>query len=141
MEKQPEVGGGPKRPTLWAQAFSAARVAANKCHVNFKERQKRDLVWMVFVAFALIQSYFVRELLVAFFFFTVFYLCLAVLVVVFILVVDALDLGSVWLESQGRTFLSLVRHHIASSAYMVSQPKHGALHRIQKLRAGPNPEP
>jgi hypothetical protein len=37
MEKQSEVGGGPKRPTLWAQAFSAARVAANKCHVNFKE--------------------------------------------------------------------------------------------------------
>jgi hypothetical protein len=65
MEKQSEVGGGPKRPTLVAQAFSAARVAANKCHVNFKERQKRDLVWMALVAFALIQSYFVRELLVA----------------------------------------------------------------------------
>ena len=96
---------------------------------------------MVFVAFALIQSYFVRELLVAFFFFTVFYLCLAVLIVVFILVVDALDLGSVWLESQGRTFLSLVRHYLASSAYMVSLPKHRAVHRIQKLKSGPNPDP
>jgi len=94
---------------------------------------------MTLVAFALIQSYFVRELLVAFFFFTVFYVCLAVLVVVFILVVDALDLGSVWLKSQGRTFLSLVRHHLASSAYMLSQPK--PVHKIQNLRAGPNPEP
>jgi len=61
--------------------------------------------------------------------------------VLFILVIDALDRGSVWLESQGRTFLSLVRHYLGSPAYMVSLPKHRAVHRIQKLKAGPNPDP
>ena len=96
---------------------------------------------MTLVAFALIESYFVRELLVAFFFFTVFYACLAVLVVLFVLVVDALDRGSVWLGAQGRKFLSLVRHYLASSAYMVSLPKNRAVHRIQKLKSGPNPDP
>jgi len=141
MKKQPEVGGGRQRPTLWERAFSVAGVAANKCHVNFKERQNRNLVWMTLVAFALIESYFVRELLVAFFFFTVFYACLALLVVFFVLVVDALDRGSVWLGTQGRTFLSLVRHYLASSSYMVSLPKHHAVHRIQKLKSGPNPNP
>ena len=100
MKKQPEVGGGRQRPTLWERAFSAAGIAANKCRVNFKERQNRNLLWMTLVAFALIESYFVRELLVAFFFFTVFYACLAVLVVLFVLVVDALDRGSVWLGTQ-----------------------------------------
>jgi hypothetical protein len=140
MKKQPEVGGGRQRPTLWERAFSAAGVAANKCRVNFKERQNRNLVWMTLVAFALIESYFVRELLVAFFFFTVFYACLAVLVVLFVLVVDALDRGSVWLGTQGRTFPSLVRHYLASSAYMVSLPKHRVVHRIQKLKAGANPD-
>ena len=141
MEKQSEVGGGRQRSTLWERAFSVAVVASNKCRVDFKERQNRDWAWMALVAFALIQSYFVRELLVAFFFFTVFYACLAVLVVLFILVVDALDRGSVWLDSQGRTFLSLVRHYLASRAYMVSLPKHRAVHRIHKLRTGPNPDP
>ena len=140
MKKQPEVDGGRQRPTLWEPAFSAAGVAASKCRVNFKERQNRNLLWMTLVAFALIESYFVRELLVAFFFFTVFYACLAVLVVLFVLVVDALDRGSVWLGTQGRTFLSLVRHYLASSAYMVSLPKHRAVHRIQKLKSGPNPD-
>jgi hypothetical protein len=141
MKKQPEVGGGRPRPTLWERAFSAAGVAANKCRVNFKERQNRSLVWMTLVALALIESHFVREVLVAFFFFTVFYACLAVLVVLFVLVVDALDRGSFWLGTQGRTFLSLVRHYLASSAYMVSLPKHRVVHRIQKLKAGANPDP
>ena len=141
MNKQPEVSGGQQRPTSWEHAFSVAGVAANKCRVNFKERQNRNLVWMTLVAFALIESYFARELLVAFFFFTIFYACLAVLVVLFILVVDALDRGSVWLESQGRTFLSLVRDYRGPSAYRVSLPKHRAVHRIQKLKTGPNPDP
>jgi hypothetical protein len=56
---------------------------------------------MTLVALALIESHFVREVLVAFFFFTVFYACLAVLVVLFVLVVDALDRGSVWLGGPG----------------------------------------
>jgi len=141
MNKQPEVSGDQQRPTSWEQAFSVAGVAANKCRVNFKERQNRNLVWMTLVAFALIESYFVRELLVAFFFFTVFYACLALLVVLFVLVVDALDRGSVWLGVQGRTLLSLVRHCLAFSAYMVSLPKHRGVHRIQKLKTGPNPDP
>ncbi len=111
--------------------MSVMRLAENKGYVFLRDRRK--WIWVTLVALASIQSYFVRELLVALFFFTIFYVILAALAVLYILIVDALDCGSVWVESLGRSFLSLVHHHFASPARVPSLPKDRAVHRIQKL--------
>ena len=110
------------------------RLAENKCYAFLNDRQKRKWIWLTLGALVSIQSYFLRELLVALFFFTIFYLVLAALAVLYILFVDALDWGSVWVESLGRSLLSLARHHFASPVRVPSLPKDRAVHGIQKLR-------
>lgn len=109
------------------------RLAENECYFFLNDRRKRKWIWLTLVAFASIQSYFVRELLVALFFFTILYVVLAALAILYILFVDALDCGSVWVESLGRSLLFLARHHFASPARVPSLPKDRAVHRIQKL--------
>ena len=107
-----------------------------KAYVLLKDHRKRKWIWVILVALAAIQSYFVRQLLVAFLFFTVLYVILAVLVVLYILFVDVLDYGTVWLESLGRSALSLAHHHFISPAKLMSLAKERALHRTHKLGHG-----
>jgi hypothetical protein len=78
-------------------------------------------MWMALLVLAAIYSYFVRQLLVALLFFTVFYVLLAALVVLYILFVEALDRGTVWLESFGRSFPDFAHHHFASPAWLASR--------------------
>lgn len=109
------------------------RLVEKKGYVLFRDRRKRKWIWVTLVSLASFQNYFVRELLVALSFFTILYVILAALAVLCILLVDALDCGSVWMESVGRSFLSLAHHHCASPARLPSPTKGRALHRIQKL--------
>jgi hypothetical protein len=99
-------------------------------------RRKRKWIWVILVALASIQSYFVRQLLVALLFFTVLYIILAAAVVLYILFVDLLDRGILWLESLGRSLLSLAHHHLASPATLPSPTMERALHGMQKLGHG-----
>lgn len=103
--------------------FSAVQDVSKRGYVLLRGR--RELKWIlgILVAFISFQSYFVRQLLAALFFFTIFYVILAALVALYILIVDALDCGSVWVESLGRSFLSLVCHHFASPARVPVVPK------------------
>ena len=91
---------------------------------------------MILVALASIESYFVRQLLVALLFFTILYIVLAVLVVLYILFVDVLDYGTLWLESLGRSALSSAHHHFISPAKLMSIAKDRAFHRAHKLGHG-----
>lgn len=118
---------------VWELLFSAVRDLSKRGYVLLRGR--RELKWIlgILVTFVSFQSYFVRELLAAFFFFTMLYVILAVLAVLYILIVDALDCGSVWVESLGRSFLSLVRHHFESPARVQNLPKGRALDSGQKL--------
>lgn len=83
-----------------------------------------------------IQSYFVRQLLAALFFFTILYLILATLVVLYMLFVDVRDCGTVWLESLGHSVQSLAHHHSASPATLPNPAKDRTFHGIQKLGHG-----
>ena len=91
---------------------------------------------MILVALASIQSYFVRQLLVALLFFTVLYAVFAVLVVLYILFVNVLDYGTHWLGSLGRSALSSAHHHFISPAKLMSIAKDRAFHRAHKLGHG-----
>jgi hypothetical protein len=133
MKKPSEFGSLLQGEPTWESFLSVIRFTENKGYVLFTDRRKRKWIWVTLVGLASIQSYFVRELVAALFFFTIFYVFLAALVVLYILFVDALDHGSVWLGSFGRSFLSLVHHHFASPARVPSLPKDRAVHRIQKL--------
>jgi hypothetical protein len=124
-----QVGG-------WQLLSSAVRYLRPRNYHLLRDRRKQKWIWAILIALASYQSYFVRELLVALFFFTILYAILAALVVLYILMVDALDRGSVWVESLGRSFLSSARHHFASPARVPTLPKDRAVHRIPKL--GPN---
>lgn len=91
---------------------------------------------MILVGLASVESYFVRQLLVALLFFTVLYVIVAVLVVLYVLFVDLLDYGTVWLGSLGRSALSSAHHHFISPAKLMSLAKDRAFHRTHKLGHG-----
>jgi hypothetical protein len=112
------------------------RLVEKKAYVLLRDRRKRRWIWVILVTLASIQSYFVRELLVALLFFTVLYVILAAAVVLYILFVDLLDRGILWLESFGRSVVSLAHHHFASPATLPSPTKDRTLHGIQKLGPG-----
>jgi len=114
----------------------ALRLVTKKTYVLLRDRRKRKWIWVILVAFASVQSYFVRQLLVALLFFAILYVILAVLVVLYILFVDVLDYGTLWLESFGRPVVSLAHHHFASPATLPSPTKERALHAMQKLGHG-----
>jgi hypothetical protein len=124
-----QVGG-------WQFLSSAVRHLRARNYRFLRDRRKQKWIWAILIALASYQSYFVRQLVVALFFFTILYAILAALVVLYILMVDALDRVSVSVESLGRSFLSSARHHFALPARVPSLPKDRAVHRIQKL--GPN---
>ena len=133
MEKPSGFSSPLQGRSSWEPLSSVMRLAENKCYVFLSDRRKRKWIWVTLVALVSIRSYFVRELLVAFFFFTIFYVILAALAILYILFVDALDCGSVWVESRARSLLSLARHHFASPARVPSLPKDRAVHKIRRL--------
>lgn len=122
-----------KQFAVWQSLFSAVWDVSKRSYVLLRDRRKLKWILAILVTLISFQSYFVRELLSALLLFTVVYVILATLAVVFILIVDALDRGSVWVESLGRSFLSSARHHFTSPARVSSLPKGRALDSGQKL--------
>lgn len=121
----PSQGGSPWKPFL-----SAIRLVEKKGCVLFRNCRKRKWIWITLIVLGATESYFVRELIVAFFFFTILYVILAALVVLYILLVDVLDYGTLWLESFGRSVLSLAHHRFASPARLPSATKDQTLHKL-----------
>ena len=81
-------------------------------------------ILVLLAAFISFQSYFVRELVAALFFFTVLYVILAALVALYILFDHALYSGILWLAAAGRSFYPFLHNHLASPGRMLSFP-HG----------------
>lgn len=133
MEGPTKFGSRSQAASARESSSRILRLVDKKGHVLLRDRRKRKWIWVILVALASIQSYFVRQLLAALLFFTILYVILATLVMLYILFVDALDRGTVWFESLGRSLLSLAHHHFASPAGLPSPTKDQALHRIQKL--------
>ena len=66
--------------------------------------------------FICFQSYFVRELLAALFFFTILYAIVAALVVLYLLICDVLYSGILRVASLGHSFHLFLHDHVASLA-------------------------
>lgn len=122
-----------ERFSVWQLLLSAVWDVSKRSYVLLRDRRKLKWILAILVTFISFQSYFVRELLSALFLFTIVYVILATLAVAYILIVDVLDRGSIWVESIGRSFLSSARHHFASPARVPNLPKGRALDSGQKL--------
>lgn len=104
--------------------FSATRDVTSRGYVFLRDHRKVEWILLMLAAFISFQSYFVRELVAALFFFTVLYVILAALVVLYILFDQALYSGILWLASAGRSFYPILHNHFASPGRMPSFP-HG----------------
>ena len=109
---------------LWRMLFSAVRDVSNRCHVLLREHRKLKWALAALLAFVSVQSYLVRELLAALFFFTILYAILVALVVLYLLFDHALYSGILWLASVGRSFYPFLHSHLTSPTRVLSLP-HG----------------
>jgi hypothetical protein len=99
--------------------FSAVRDVSSRGYVFLRDHRKVEWILVLLAAFLSLQSYFVRELVAALFFFTVLYVILAALVALYILFDHALYSGILWLAA-GRSFYPFLHNHLASPGPMLS---------------------
>ena len=109
---------------LWRMLFSAVRDVSNRCHVLLREHRKLKWALAALVIFVSVQSYLVRELLAALFFFTILYAILVALVALYLLFDHALYSGILWLASIGRSFYPFLHSHLTSRSRVLSL-RHG----------------
>jgi hypothetical protein len=101
---------------LWRMFFSAVRDLTNRGYILLKDRRKLKWALAVLVAFISFQSYFLRELVAALFFFTILYAVLAALVTLYVLFDHVLYSGILWVGSLGHSFCLFLHNHIASAS-------------------------
>ncbi len=133
MSKPSEFSSLPHGRSSGNAFLAATTLTRDKLSLFLRDRRNRKWIWLALVALAFTRSYFVRELIVALFFFTIFYIFLMVLALFYIVTVDAMDYGSNWVGSLVRAFLLSVRHHFASPVRVPSLPKDHFVHRYKKL--------
>ncbi len=112
-----------ERFTVLQALFSAVRDVSNRSYVFLRDRKVKCIL-AVLATFISFQSYFVRELLAALFFFTILYAILVALVALYLLFDHALYSGILWLASVGRSFYPFLHNHLASPGRVLSLP-HG----------------
>lgn len=105
---------------LWRILFSAVRNLSNRGYVLLKDHRKRKWALAVLVAFISFQSYFVRELAAALFFFAILYAVLAALVTLYVLFDHVLYSGILWVGSLGHSFCLFLHNHNASPSRVLS---------------------
>ena len=109
-----------ERFAVWQALFFAVRDVSNRGYVLLRDRRTLKWILAVLVTFISLQSYFVRELLAALFFFTILYVILAALAALYLLVDHALYSGILWLASVGRSFYPFLHNHLASPSQVLS---------------------
>jgi hypothetical protein len=123
---------------LWRMLFPAVRDLRNRGYVLLRDHRKLKWALAVLVAFIFFQSYFVRELVAALFFFTILYAVLATLVTSYVLFDHVLYSGTLWVGSLGHSFCLFLHNHIASPSWVLSLSNSRASDGDQKLgRASP----
>src|SRR5436309_7658612 len=73
-----------------------ARRVCGICAVQLKDHRRQKRIWGLLLVLASYESYFVRSQLAALLFFTILYVILATLVVLYILIFDAVYNGFLW---------------------------------------------
>lgn len=108
-----------------------ARRVCGICAVQLKDHRRQKWIWGLLLVLASYESYFVRSQLAALLFFTILYVILATLVVLYILIFDAVYNDFLWAASIGRSFRPVLQHHAASPARVP-----GLAENRQSARAG-----
>lgn len=118
---------------LWRMLSSAGRDLSNKGYVLLRDYRKLKLALAVLVALISFQSYFVRQLVAAFFFFTILYAVLAALVMLYVLFDHVLYSMILWVGSLGHSFCLFLHNHDASPVRVLSLSNSRASDGSQKL--------
>lgn len=108
---------------FWESLCSATRHVCRKWIALFNDCPKHKWIWVLLLAFASYESYFVRALLAALFFFTILYVVLVALTPLYILMTHALYCGILWTASVGGLFHSLLQHRVALPARVPGLPE------------------
>ena len=122
-----------ERFAVWHTLFPSVRDANNRGYVLLKGCWKLKWILALFAISVSLRSYFVRELLAAFFFFTVLYAILAALVALYLLIDHALCSGILWLASVGCSFYPFLHNRLASPSRVSSLRKGRASDVGQRL--------
>jgi hypothetical protein len=120
-----------ERLVFWELLSSAARHVCRKWMALLEHRRKQKWIWMILLALAAYESYFVRALLAALFFLSILYVVLAPLPALCSFMAHAFCCGILWAALAGDSFLSLLQHRVASSARVPGLPE-----SRQSARAG-----
>jgi hypothetical protein len=112
-----------ERFAVWQVLFSAVRDVSNRGYVLLRDHRKLKWVLAVLVLFISLQSYFVRELFTALFFFTILFVIVTALVALYLLIIHALYCGILWIASVGHSFYPFLHSHLASPSRVLSLPK------------------
>ena len=115
-----------------------ARRVCGICAVQLKDHRRQKWIWGLLLVLASYESYFVRALLAALFFFTILYVVLVALTALYVLLAHALYCAILWTASVGDSFLSLLQHHVASPARVPGLPEGRPSARAGKRDASSN---
>ena len=129
-----------ERSLFWPALYLVARRVWGICAVQLKDHRRQKWIWGLLLVLASYESYFVRSQLAALFFFTILYVILAALIILYILMVDALYSGYLWAASigRGRSFHPLLQHHAASPARVPGLPEGQQNARVGKRNVSSN---
>jgi hypothetical protein len=109
-----------ERSAVCQVLFSAVRNVSNRGYILLRDHRKPKWALAVLVAFISFQSYFVRELVAALFFFTILYAVLAALVALYVVFDHVLYSGILWVGDRGHSFYLFLYNHIASPSRALS---------------------
>ena len=127
-----------ERLVFWESLCSATRHVSRKWVVLLDDRRKQKWIWVILLAFASYESYFVRALLATLFFLTILYVVLVGLPALYILMAHAFYCGILWTASAGNTFHPLLQHRVASSARVPGLPESRQRARTGRSSASSN---
>jgi hypothetical protein len=102
---------------------SATRNVCRKWIALLNDRRKQKWIGVILLALASYESYLVRALLAALFFFTILYVVLIALPALYVLMAHAFYCGILWIASAGDLFHSLLQHRVASPARVPGLPE------------------
>ena len=120
---------------FWESLCSATRLVCRKWIALLNDCRKQKWIWVILLALASYESYFVRALLAALFFFTILYVVLVALAPLYVLMAHALYCGILWTVSVGDSFHSLLQHRVASPARVPGLPEGRQTARTGKRNA------
>lgn len=126
-----------ERLVFWESLSSATRLVCRKW-MALLDDWKQKWIWVLLLAFAAYESYFVRALLAALVFFTILYVVLVALTPLYVLLAHALYCGILWTASVGDSLHSLLQDHVASPARVPGLPDGRPSARAGKRNASSN---